>query len=1342
MPLTYLELENFKSYAGIQRIGPFKNFTSVIGPNGSGKSNLMDAMSFVLGVQSRDLRSSQMRDLIFRPPDSLEEEGNDKDNDEDEVYSNRISGKKGPRKSKVKGREPSLTKSPTSNLKASATLIYQDPKDPTRETRFTRSISERGVGEYKVDGTVVNFASYEARLGDIGVLLKARNFLVFQGDVEAIASKSDKQRTEMFENISGSSEFKNDYEEALKAKDECESAATHSYEKQKGCKAERRRLKEQKEEADRFQAMLEEKRVLQTDFYLWQMFHVRADMNDKEEAVLAIREELMQATTKEEEKGKFLKEAKKEASKARRSTTSLEKRRVELVAEADKLQPSVIKSAEEIKNLKKKKQADEKALAKIRTEADSHNSILEKIEKEIVEYTETERLLGEEYDEAKKQKASEEQVVLTEEQEAEYETIREAAAVASAKPRQMLATHNRKLETARARALNTSDDLKEIKARRAEAIQNEKELVERKDKLVKSMKQTDADLKAAEVELKQVQQSARDMQAKHEAIDGELEGINAKLREARDERRKNKDETRLLEAISTLKRHFPGVMGRLVDLCQPTQRRYNLAVTVAGGKDMDALVVDTKQTAMECIQYLRNNQIGTLTFLPLDTLQIPSPASTERIRAMLEQDGRYRLACDVITSEDTIKKAVMYAVGNTIVCDDLDSARQLCFSSARGGSNRFGGQESRLKAVTIGGAVISKAGTMTGGATKDTKSRSGVWDERELNKLRDKKDELETERAKLDAADISGSSLENRRSSREGHNPRIEELRNKVGNLRNRASYSKSDLDYTKTKLVEQKRLISSTSKQVVELEKRLNDAETLINETNTKVEMAIQSVRDAEEQHYKPFREKTGLKDFNAYGEAIGKARENYLKKRRSIREHLEKLKAKKKYEDERDFSEAIASKQEMVKQRSEKLKEAKNLESNIMKDVDAAKAKLAGVESELETAQEIEKSQEDKVKNSQNEYKEAQVEQTRLNKTINTEESSLERLRAKLNEILQKSRVEQADLPLLNESDDLSTDKIERNKRQKLNEENATQESSYPLATQETLISTHFSQPDDSRVVKDRNEVEKIDFDKLRPELKERLNEREEKRAHKDFESKISKISTQIEQMAPNMRAGEAFDSATERLQESKTDFDKAKENSRNATARFLELKNSRAKRFNDAFNHIDQALKTIYKDMTKSSKHPLGGNAYLSLDDSEEPFTGGIKFNAMPPMKRFRDMEQLSGGEKTVAALALLFAIHSYRPAPFFVMDEVDAALDNVNVLKVCNYIRQRSDDFQCIVISLKDMFYERSQSLVGICRDVDTNSSKTLTLDLNRFDTNDDEEKAQMQEMLANVEGHQA
>merc|ERR1712032_150460 len=196
---------------------------------------------------------------------------------------------------------------------------------------------------------------------------------------------------------------------------------------------------------------------------------------------------------------------------------------------------------------------------------------------------------------------------------------------------------------------------------------------------------------------------------------------------------------------------------------------------------------------------------------------------------------------------------------------------------------------------------------------------------------------------------------------------------------------------------------------------------------------------------------------------------------------------------------------------------------------------------------------------------------------------------------------------------------------------------------------------------------------------------------------------------------------------------DYEKAKNEARKANIEFQRVKKKRAKIFDDAFYHIDQSLKTIYTDMTKSSKHPLGGNAYLSLDDEDEPYLSGMKFNAMPPMKRFRDMYQLSGGEKTVAALSLLFAIHSYHPAPFFVMDEVDAALDNVNLRKVCNYISQRSQtDFQCIVISLKDMFYEKSESLVGICRDVGTNSSCTMTLDLTKFDKAEEEENTTVAE----------
>lgn len=80
-----------------------------------------------------------------------------------------------------------------------------------------------------------------------------------------------------------------------------------------------------------------------------------------------------------------------------------------------------------------------------------------------------------------------------------------------------------------------------------------------------------------------------------------------------------------------------------------------------------------------------------------------------------------------------------------------------------------------------------------------------------------------------------------------------------------------------------------------------------------------------------------------------------------------------------------------------------------------------------------------------------------------------------------------------------------------------------------------------------------------------------------------------------------------------------------------------------FMDAFKHISNNIDKIYKQLTKSNTHPVAGQAYLNLENDDEPYLYGIKYTVMPPTKRFRDMEQLSGGEKTVAALALLFSIH---------------------------------------------------------------------------------------------------
>lgn len=121
---------------------------------------------------------------------------------------------------------------------------------------------------------------------------------------------------------------------------------------------------------------------------------------------------------------------------------------------------------------------------------------------------------------------------------------------------------------------------------------------------------------------------------------------------------------------------------------------------------------------------------------------------------------RYHLCADLITCDDSIRKAVMYAVGNTVVCDDLDAARELCFGKDGKGA------DNKVKAVTVTGGVISKSGTMTGGLTGENSRAAGRWDEKEVNNLKSRKEKLESDRAKTAlapkiSATVSASGVNN-----------------------------------------------------------------------------------------------------------------------------------------------------------------------------------------------------------------------------------------------------------------------------------------------------------------------------------------------------------------------------------------------------------------------------------------------------------------------------------------------------------------------------------------------------------------------------------------------------
>lgn len=187
--------------------------------------------------------------------------------------------------------------------------------------------------------------------------------------------------------------------------------------------------------------------------------------------------------------------------------------------------------------------------------------------------------------------------------------------------------------------------------------------------------------------------------------------------------------------------------------------------------------------------------------------------------------------------------------------------------------------------------------------------------------------------------------------------------------------------------------------------------------------------------------------------------------------------------------------------------------------------------------------------------------------------------------------------------------------------------------------------------------------------------------------LEEKTQNMNVELGVLAEYRRRVEEHSARNADLQSAVAQRDTAKK-------RCDELRRLRLEGFMEGFSTISLRLKEMYQMIT------MGGNAELELVDSLDPFSEGILFSVMPPKKSWKNISNLSGGEKTLSSLALVFALHHYKPTPLYVMDEIDAALDFRNVSIVASYIKERTKNAQFIVISLRNNMFELASRLVGV------------------------------------------
>ncbi|MFW9792704.1 MAG: chromosome segregation protein SMC [Candidatus Thorarchaeota archaeon] len=214
------------------------------------------------------------------------------------------------------------------------------------------------------------------------------------------------------------------------------------------------------------------------------------------------------------------------------------------------------------------------------------------------------------------------------------------------------------------------------------------------------------------------------------------------------------------------------------------------------------------------------------------------------------------------------------------------------------------------------------------------------------------------------------------------------------------------------------------------------------------------------------------------------------------------------------------------------------------------------------------------------------------------------------------------------------------------------------------------------------------------------ESLEEREEQRELtykeiEELEDKIKEIERELEAMGPvNLKSLTDYDMEKDRYEEI-VDKKTRLEDERNEILAFMEeLEAEKTQKFLTVYNEIADNFSKVFAKLSPE------GEANLMLENPEHPLMGGITVRSKPRGKELVTLDAMSGGEKTLTGLALIFAIQMYSPASFYIFDEIDAALDNVNAHNVALLISEMSKNSQFVVVSLRDTTVRKADLLVGV------------------------------------------
>jgi chromosome segregation protein len=204
--------------------------------------------------------------------------------------------------------------------------------------------------------------------------------------------------------------------------------------------------------------------------------------------------------------------------------------------------------------------------------------------------------------------------------------------------------------------------------------------------------------------------------------------------------------------------------------------------------------------------------------------------------------------------------------------------------------------------------------------------------------------------------------------------------------------------------------------------------------------------------------------------------------------------------------------------------------------------------------------------------------------------------------------------------------------------------------------------------------------------------------------LKSEITRFENLVTEMGNiNLKALEVYESVESQYKDLLKKKDLLGKEKEEVLKLMAEIESRKGELFMKTFDKINESFQVIFDQLTAK------GKAYLMLENPEKPFDEGVRIMVKITGQRFMDIRSLSGGEKSLTALAFLFAIQEYEPATFYVLDEVDAALDKHNSEKLAKWIRKYSEGAQYVVISHNDAIISEADNLYGVSMDEHSSSN---------------------------------